>query len=91
MSAAERTAASHGTGWVRGVAVTSDGWPVPFAVVTVIDAAGAQIGGTSAGGDGASVVEGLPDGPATVVTSAVGTPPRRGPWPAPRRPAPRGS
>ena len=72
MSAAGRTAASRGTGWVRGVAVTSDGWPVPFAVVTIIDAAGAQIGGTSAGGDGAFVVEGMPDGPATVITSAVG-------------------
>jgi polyisoprenoid-binding protein YceI len=67
-----RPGAPHGGGRVRGVAVTSDGWPVPFAVVTVIDAAGTQIGGTSVGGDGGFVVEGLPEGPVTVITSAVG-------------------
>jgi polyisoprenoid-binding protein YceI len=57
---------------VRGAAVTSDGWPVPFAVVTVIDAAGTQIGGTTVRGDGTFVVDGLPEGPSTVITSAVG-------------------
>ncbi|MFC5137581.1 YceI family protein [Actinomycetospora rhizophila] len=66
------TEVTRGGGWVRGAAVTSDGWPVPFAVVTVIDAAGTQIGGTSVGGDGTFLVEGLPEGPATVITSAVG-------------------
>lgn len=78
MSGGQRTAASgssappRGGGWVRGAAVTSDGWPVPFAVVTVIDAAGTQIGGTTVGGDGSFSIEGLPEGPATVITSAVG-------------------
>lgn len=77
MTAGQRTGEarpgpSRGGGWVRGVAVTSDGWPVPFAVVTVIDAGGTQIGGTSVGGDGGFLVEGLPEGPATVITSAVG-------------------
>ena len=77
MSAGERTAetasgAPRGDGRVRGLAVTSDGWPVPFAVVTVIDASGTQVGGTSVRGDGTFEVEGLPPGPATVITSAVG-------------------
>ncbi len=59
-------------GWVRGSAVTSDGWPVPFAVITVIDATGAQVGGGTVGADGGFAVEGLPAGPCTVITSAVG-------------------
>ena len=68
MSAGERTAetapgASRGDGRIRGLAVTSDGWPVPFAVVTVIDASGTQVGGTSVRGDGTFEVEGLPEGP----------------------------
>ena len=67
MSAGERTAetapgASRGDGRIRGLAVTSDGWPVPFAVVTVIDASGTQVGGTSVRGDGTFEVEGLPGG-----------------------------
>lgn len=57
---------------VSGIAVTSDGWPVPFAVVTVIDAAGMQIGGTGVGDDGRFVLDDLPAGPCTVITSAVG-------------------
>lgn len=31
---------------ITGAAVTGDGWPVPFAVVTVIGAGGTQIGRT---------------------------------------------
>jgi polyisoprenoid-binding protein YceI len=57
---------------VSGTAVTSDGWPVPFAVVTVIDAAGQQIGGTTVADDGGFLLDGLPAGPCTVITSAVG-------------------
>lgn len=56
---------------VRGVAVTSDGWPVPFAVVTVVDTAGTQIGGAAVSSDGAFAVD-VPAGPCTVITSAVG-------------------
>jgi polyisoprenoid-binding protein YceI len=57
---------------ISGTAVTSDGWPVPFAVVTVIDAAGRQIGGTPVADDGGFVLDELPAGPCTVITSAVG-------------------
>ncbi|HEY2223378.1 YceI family protein [Actinomycetospora sp.] len=57
---------------ISGTAVTSDGWPVPFAVVTVIDAAGRQIGGTTVADDGGFVLDELPAGPCTVITSAVG-------------------
>ncbi|MEJ2867189.1 YceI family protein [Actinomycetospora sp. OC33-EN08] len=66
------TATQAGVQRVRGIAVTSDGWPVPFAVVTVIDAAGQQIGGTGVADDGRFVMDDLPAGPCTVITSAVG-------------------
>jgi len=66
------TGSGAGSGWVRGSVVTSDGWPVPFAVVTVVDAAGVQVGGATVGADGAFAVDGLPAGPCTVITSAVG-------------------
>ncbi|GAA4848578.1 YceI family protein [Actinomycetospora corticicola] len=66
------TATRSGTQRIAGIAVTSDGWPVPFAVVTVIDAAGQQIGGAAVDDDGRFVLDGLPAGPCTVITSAVG-------------------
>ena len=57
---------------VRGEAVTSDGWPVPDAMVTVVDADGAQAGHAAAASDGRFLVDAVPHGPATVVTSAPG-------------------
>ncbi|MFC4835977.1 YceI family protein [Actinomycetospora chibensis] len=75
--------APRGDGQVRGLAVTSDGWPVPFAVVTVIDASGTQVGGASIRGDGTFEVEGLPSGPVTVITSAVGHSPAARPLSGP--------
>ena len=66
------TATQRGVQRITGAAVTSDGWPVPFAVVTIIDAAGQQIGGSPVEDDGRFVIEGLPAGPCTVITSAVG-------------------
>ena len=57
---------------VRGEAVTSDGWPVPDAMVTVVDADGVQVGHAPASSDGRFVLDLLPGGPATVITSAPG-------------------
>lgn len=57
---------------VRGVAVTSDGWPVPFAVVTIVDATGRQVGGGPVESDGSFAIPNVPDGPVTVITSALG-------------------
>lgn len=57
---------------VSGRIGTPDGWPVPHAVVTVIDPAGAQVGRTSARDDGGFELTGTGDGGFTMIISAGG-------------------
>ncbi|MGH8571122.1 MAG: YceI family protein [Gammaproteobacteria bacterium] len=59
-----------------GTVVTPDGWPVPHAVVTVVDETGSQTGRCTAGPDGSFAVEGLPAGTYTVITAAAGHAPQ---------------
>lgn len=59
-----------------GTVVTPDGWPVPHAVITVVDERGGQSGRSTAGHDGRFVVEGLHQGTYTVITAAAGHSPQ---------------
>ena len=65
-----------------GMVVTPDGWPVPHAMVTVVDETGRQSGRGAVDHDGRFTVEGLPPGAHTVITAAAGHAPQA------RRPRP---
>jgi polyisoprenoid-binding protein YceI len=60
---------------VRGMVSTGDGWPLAGAAVTVVGAAGRQLGRAIAGADGAFAVPVTAAGPATVIVSAPGVDP----------------
>jgi len=61
---------------MRGVVTTADRWPVPGAAVTVLSAAGQQLGRTSTDGSGGFEVSLRAGGMVTVVVSATGANPR---------------
>jgi polyisoprenoid-binding protein YceI len=60
---------------VCGVVATADGWPLPGAVVTVLGAAGRQLGRAAVGEDGGFAVSVSDVGTATVVVAAPGLDP----------------
>jgi len=65
-------AATELGGVLTGMVATRDGWPVPHAVVTVVDATGAQSARTTVSHDGHFTVAGLGPGTYTVITAAAG-------------------
>ena len=69
-------ATERGGGVLTGTVITRDGWPVPHAVVTVIDVTGAQSARTTVRHDGDFVVAGLSPGSYTVITAAAGHDPQ---------------
>ncbi len=63
-------------GLLTGLVVTRDGWPIPHAVITVIDATGGQAGRSTVAPDGSFTVPGLPAGTYTVIAAAAGHTPQ---------------
>jgi len=59
-------------GVVRGAVLGADGWPLPDATVTVLDATGRQIGRTTTGADGTFTAAASEPGPVTVILAAPG-------------------
>ena len=72
----------------QGRVLTSEGWPVPGATVTVVSVDGRQVGRAAAGADGRVLLAGLPSGPVTVLVAAPAHAPKAvsavvpsvGPW-----------
>ncbi|MGH3928357.1 MAG: YceI family protein [Pseudonocardiaceae bacterium] len=61
---------------LTGTVVTRDGWPVPHAVVTIIDEKGLQSGRSAVRQDGSFAVTGLAPGTYNVITAAAGHAPQ---------------
>jgi polyisoprenoid-binding protein YceI len=60
---------------VTGAVATGDGWPLPGATITIIDAAGRQLGHAVADAGGRFAVPVEAAGPATVIVAAAGLDP----------------
>ncbi|MCI2419604.1 YceI family protein [Saccharopolyspora sp. K220] len=76
MDLGQRQAVTHGTTPAGAGAVTatvrgSDGWPVPEAVLTVIDATGTQVARVQGDAQGSVVASGLKAGAYTAIVTAV--------------------
>lgn len=59
-------------GAVTANVLASDGWPIPEAVLTVVDGTGAQVARVQGDAEGAVVVEGVDPGTYTAIVTAVG-------------------
>jgi len=57
---------------VTGRLMSPDGWPVTGGTLTAVDATGVQRGRSTSREDGGFVLEGLSDGPYTVIAAAAG-------------------
>jgi len=57
---------------VTGRLMTPDGWPVTGGTLTAVDATGVQRGRAASREDGGFVLQGLADGPYTVIAAAAG-------------------
>jgi polyisoprenoid-binding protein YceI len=71
-SSATRFPEDHAGGGVSAELHTGDGWPVPGAVLTVIDAAGAQVARVQGDGNGHATASGLGRGTYTAIMTAAG-------------------
>jgi polyisoprenoid-binding protein YceI len=63
------------TAGVHGIVVTADNWPLPGTTVTVVGAAGRQLGRGTAEASGAFLVATTDAGPVTVIVAAAGVDP----------------
>ncbi|GAA4965666.1 YceI family protein [Kineococcus glutinatus] len=71
MSSPQRPATAVGARTTaRGTVLSTEGWPLPGATVTVLGLDGQQLGRAAAASDGAFAVTGLPPGPVTVLVAA---------------------
>ncbi|RRO13631.1 hypothetical protein EIL87_21765 [Saccharopolyspora rhizosphaerae] len=66
------TGAARGSGAVTASVRGSDGWPVPEAVLTLIDGSGAQVARAQGDGQGSVVVSGIAAGAYTAIVTAIG-------------------
>ncbi|MEV4648043.1 YceI family protein [Saccharopolyspora sp. NPDC049357] len=66
------TGAARGSGAVTASVRGSDGWPVPEAVVTVIDGSGTQVARAQGDAQGSVMASGLAAGAYTAIVTAIG-------------------
>ncbi len=71
-SANGETGAARGSGAVTASVCGSDGWPVPEAVLTVIDGSGTQVARAQGDAQGSVMASGLAAGAYTAIVTAIG-------------------
>lgn len=69
---ATEVAGNMASGAIHAVVRTGDGWPVPGAVLTVIDGAGKQVARVQGDGNGGATAVGLSGGTYTAIMTAAG-------------------